>query len=543
MNARQLLNQAHIYVEMGQDWLRAVKGMQRLEVPLERLPDGRLTESCKSDLVARLQKFIDRKSWQPQARVYCGIGARGVSLRRLSLPAAGKDEVRRLLPLQIEREFPLSPDQLAWGAQPLNGAKAAQGHSNGKQEFLVAAVKRETLEEYAGIFAASGASALFTLSAADRTHVCPQTSGQYALLSIERTYCELITMEGAVPTAIRVLPRGWSDLMRVSENRLSARGDNMPGAELPPGPVASFGGTASPTKEVVEAEGLDELAALIKSYAVGPRLYITGLGEVPASSDFAGELERRLGPAVQCRAVALPTGDASWAGVLGLQRAFDDHAGCPPLILQLKQVNGRTRIPKREQLQWAGAAAGLLLLALSLPYLEALVLKPHLVNTLAAVKTDQGRLEVIDRELDFLRYLEANDPPYLDTLLVLGKAAPPGTRFDSVSMNRRGEVSLRGSLQNGQQVAELRSKLIASGFFNTVAVEEQTPSPDRQKVTVRMSAQWKALGTRSKPSLDSVAASVEPRPPSGPMPAGPPSAAVNVAPNPRPSPPARQGKD
>jgi hypothetical protein len=58
-------------------------------------------------------------------------------------------------------------------------------------------------------------------------------------------------------------------------------------------------------------------------------------------------------------------------------------------------------------------------------------------------------------------------------------------------MNSHGEVSLRGSFRDGQQVADFRSKLIASGCFTNVTVEDQTPTPDHQKVNVRMSAQEK----------------------------------------------------
>jgi hypothetical protein len=49
-------------------------------------------------------------------------------------------------------------------------------------------------------------------------------------------------------------------------------------------------------------------------------------------------------------------------------------------------------------------------------------------------------------------------------------------------------------------VVDLRSKLIASGLFSTVVVEEQTPTPDRQKVIVRLSGQWKAGEVR--PTLE-----------------------------------------
>jgi hypothetical protein len=63
-------------------------------------------------------------------------------------------------------------------------------------------------------------------------------------------------------------------------------------------------------------------------------------------------------------------------------------------------------------------------------------------------------------------------------------------------MNRRGEVSLRGSLRDGQQVTDFRAKLMDTGFFERVSVEEQVPTPDRQKVNIRITAQWKTIDKR-----------------------------------------------
>jgi hypothetical protein len=73
-------------------------------------------------------------------------------------------------------------------------------------------------------------------------------------------------------------------------------------------------------------------------------------------------------------------------------------------------------------------------------------------------------------------------------LYVFSQSAPPGTRFDSLSLNSHGEVSLRAAFHDGQQVADFRNQLITSGFFTNVVVEEQVPTPDRQRVTVRMNA-------------------------------------------------------
>jgi len=133
-----------------------------------------------------------------------------------------------------------------------------------------------------------------------------------------------------------------------------------------------------------------------------------------------------------------------------------------------------------------------------LPYAEAILLKPRLSKKLANIKAYRESLPKIDRELSFLRYLETNQPPYLDTLFVLANAAGPGARFDAVSMTRRGDLSLRGMMQTAQ-AAEFRSKLIDSGFFSSVVVEEQTPTPDRQRVVIRITAQCKPPGDR--PSL------------------------------------------
>jgi hypothetical protein len=144
-----------------------------------------------------------------------------------------------------------------------------------------------------------------------------------------------------------------------------------------------------------------------------------------------------------------------------------------------------------------------------LPYAEALLLKPFLARKLTTLKSEKGRLTTIDRELGFLQSLKQNQPPYLDTLFIFGKSTPQGARIDSLTMNRHGEISLRGSMRDATQVTDFRTKLIGSGFFANVAVEEQAPTPDRQKVNVRMTAQWKPADIRAGLSIGPTPAEVE----------------------------------
>src|SRR5207302_2338018 len=108
-----------------------------------------------------------------------------------------------------------------------------------------------------------------------------------------------------------------------------------------------------------------------------------------------------------------------------------------------------------------------------------------------------------------------NQPPYIDTLTILACSVGPGSRFDSISMNRHGELAIKGSLKDSTQVTDFRSKLIKSGYFSSVVVEEQTPTQDRQKLNVRITAQLKPDASRAAVSVDTILSNAPPVTPSG----------------------------
>jgi hypothetical protein len=418
-------------------------------VPLERTANGQLSAASKDAVVQALQKFAPRKNWQPRVRVLCAISAGGVSLRRLSLPAGARDEIPKLLRLQIEAEFPLPPEELAWGYRALDPSSAAP-----KQDFLVGAVKKDRVEEYAGLLLAAGLSPVFTPAVLARSFLAPQPLGSCALLDVSATQLELISFENGVPSALRIFP--W------------------------------------------EKNGAAEarLPMLARALTAATKVYVTGSNGAPA--EVSVELRSKFG--IACERLEIPAGTGQTAAVLGLKKSADGNLTPAPLFLQTTAKPAaignfkftQPALPKK----WAVAAVLLLAALLFLPYAEALVLKGHLAKKIARLKSGQGNLATIDHEYDFLSYLKQNSPPYLDALYLFAKAAPPGARIESTSMNRRGEVSLRGSMRDAQQVTDFRAKLIDSGFFDRVTVEEQAPTPDRQKVNVRITAQWKPVGKR-----------------------------------------------
>ncbi|HTL56942.1 MAG TPA: cell division FtsA domain-containing protein [Candidatus Limnocylindrales bacterium] len=506
MSAFNLAKTVPIYFEIGQSTLRVLQGDQGLELPLERLPGGRLSSGCKENLILSLKSFFKRDRWKGSARAFCAISARGVSLRHITLPSASKD-LHRLLLLQIESEFPLSPDELAWGYLPVNPGKAPGNGSPAQQEYLIAAVKKEVIEEYTELLSACSVTPVFTVAALARQDLCPKTTRPQALLDVGRFYSELILFANNVPTSIRVLPWGGETITRAIETKLGISRAEAEELKLKraQGPLNDVG-TEQKVQAAIE-EALDALARAANGYVLGEKVYLTG--QSARLKELGPSLTRRLTSGIVCETLEPAVAVGKSAAIQGLQISADPGNGRRPLIIQGKPTNGSTREVRTAPWQWVALAGSLALAILALPYLEAVALKPYLAGKLTALKADRRKLAMIDAEWGFFQHLKQNAPPYLDALFLLAKAAPPGARFDSLSMNRRGDLSLRASMQNSQQVADFRSKLIDSGFFANLTVEEQTPSPDRQKLTVRMSAQWKPLNARQALAFGPTAEEIE----------------------------------
>ena len=489
-------NSPSLYLEIGQSSLKALYGNDGMELTIERMANGRLTEACKERLSLGLREFLQKKNWQSSMGAFCAVKARGVSLRRMTLPETPKNGVAGMLRLQIEREFPLSPEELAWGYSALDERGRSANVPAGQQEMVVAAVKKEALEEYAELLAGCGVSPVFTLAALARGFLCPTTSGTYAMLDIGRNQSELISYENGAPMSLRIIPWGGEDLTRAIREKLNISHDEAEklkiGLDREP---ASTGELGRLVQEAVSG-AVNVLATALKSNWNGHKLYLAG--KTSRQKDFAAQLGRALGGRVDCEQLNVPPGEGRSAAILGLKQAREQEGGREMLVIQLGETREVARLAQaRPDLRKLAVTAALLLIAvIAFPYLEALLLKPRLEKKLAEIEDAKDRLAAIDQELGFLQYLRLNQPPYLDAAYIMANAAPGGTKFDSLSMNHQGEVSFRGIFMGAQQVADFRSKLIKSGFFSVVSVEEQAPTPDRQRMNVRMTALWKPASAR-----------------------------------------------
>ncbi len=444
---REFFNPPPVFIEIAPASLKALREEGGIELPLERAADGKLTADCRKKTVAALQNFVGRKSWQLRVQAICGISLHGVSLRKISLPAATGDELERVLRLQIENEFPLPPDDLAWGWREISRDAA-------RLEAVVVAIRRETLEDYVGLLSAAGLAPEFTVAAFARNLLCPAPDGSQAVLEMGRNYCELAWFERGVPVGLKILP---------------VAGD-LAGSVLKNAPAKTI-------------------------YAI----YVSGTAA-------QNEVFEKLSAHADCRRLEVAVGAGSSAATLGLKKSV--ALEIPLLPLQSKRGPAKTKFnlpqldfSEAESRHWLLRGAALLVLLLLFPFAEALLLKPLLARKLDTLTLEKQKfVSLAEPEMQFLQSLKQSQPPYLDTLYVFSKAAPPGLHLDSLTMDQHGEIQVRATMQSADQVMDFRSKLIASGFFANITVEEQTPN--QQKVSVRMTAQWKSAGLRPAVKID-----------------------------------------
>jgi len=474
---------AGLFIDIGQTSLQAAQGADAFEFPLERGEDGRLTSLCRERLTLGLRGFLAKPGRRAGGSAWCAVGARGVSLRRLNLPSAAKDEFQRVLRLQIESEFPLPPEELAWGWRAAGPAVAASNGAPARQEILVLAVKKDTLEDYAAILTDCGVEPVFTPAALVRAALYPALAGAGTILDIGRAHTEWVTYDLTGPTAIRVLAWGGENITRALQEKLGVshdEADKLKAASSAAGVEKTSGAVAAALESALAA-----LAERLRPVAPGTKIYLTGNGA--RDPRLAPLLAGLLRQGVTCESLETAAGPAHSAALAGLKKATAKNSATPPLVLEFKEGRHGVPTPKAPAWQWAAAAGALALAALFFPYGESLLLKPRLEKKLALVNADRGRLDVIDQELEFLQDLKQAQPPYLDTLYLLAKAAPPGTRLEALSLGRKGEISLRAKMNSAQQVTDFRSKLMDSGWFAGVVVEEQTPVQN-QGVSVRITA-------------------------------------------------------
>jgi Tfp pilus assembly PilM family ATPase len=479
-----------IYLQLLPGQILALCQDEQWSAPLIRGENGRISGATRERIANELRAFLQKRSIKPGAVAVAALPARGATLRALQVPKAARQEFEQVLRFQIEQEFPVSPDDLAWGWQAAPESRRISDPTRQTQGILVAAVKRESVTEWQDLFTSLGLQTVWTLAAFGRSALVPSGISNFAQLHLEAGYSELLLVENESPSLIRNLAWGGESLESAVQQLWG-----IPHSEALQRIEQWREGSLSPAEAKDHFSGLlqaeaSRLAAGAASLVGGKTIYLSGVyATLPGFSEALRktfETMVELLPADHSNSTR-----ATWEG---LEQAFSVKRKGSLITLGAAEIRAETKQAQISQWKWPAIAAALLLAALFMRYAEALINKPRLARKIDEIKSFQKKLPDVDREIEFLQFLQTNQPPCLDALHAIAAAAAPGAKVDGFTMNRRGDLSIKATMQNPQQATDMRAKLFESGMFSDVTLEEQNPAPDGQKVTIRLSAALKPPG-------------------------------------------------
>lgn len=418
--------------------IRARYQHREMECPLEREPRGGWTPASRDALKLELESLL--AGTVPFA-VRCTLPGRGILLRDWTLPPAPAAQKEGLIRLQLERSMPVDPEDLVWGSCPV---------------------------------------------------VDPALPGRVRVLAMRRDRLQ-----------------EWVDLL-----------ETIPGPKaFVPAPLLLLGNDSRTDTGilVLDTNGAEWLAPAGEQ---GFRLRWLDRGAV-SSSDFIHRLKEELEPAHSGTAWIVG-GDPElcrlWEGNTGAQA----RSGKDPLDLLCQVAPGKLPMLQWQEalaepavssaptwkrhlvrlpIPWVAAViallAGLFLTRYAAPLLHGDAVRDRM-EALQGAETD---FPSIDRELAFLKHVQTSQPPVLDLLAVVADAIPKGALVDSMTLDRRGHLNIQSTMPKHLQPTVIRTKLLESGIFSEIVIEEQTPIENNQKLKVRIQARFPAGKRISSPFL------------------------------------------
>lgn len=194
---------------------KLLDGDRSFRFALERDAHGGITPVSREQLVQKLREFFKGNLFRSRPEVICAIPLSGVTLRRITMPPADKNEFGQMLLLQIEKEFPIPPEELAWGAV----------ETNASGEKAIFAVKKELLEPYRRIFEEVGCKVRFSVAAWARLGAVPRGngSGNFWLIDLLSDRSEWVKVENGLPSQVRIVSGKTEELSSALQRELSGR--------------------------------------------------------------------------------------------------------------------------------------------------------------------------------------------------------------------------------------------------------------------------------------------------------------------------------
>ena len=507
-------SRAQLWIEFTPTEMRARTTGDGVEMPIERLADGRLSNASRDEIRSALERLKPTRTGVPLDAI-CALPLSGVTVRGWDLPRSSREELRQALELQLEAELPLPPESLAWGF-------TQRPSTNGACSLTLAAIRQDVLGDYESLLSSCELRATYRIAALARVANPSGTtdrsaSDRAAVLSLGSRHSELSLFHGPHPVRAQVISWGTDDLLDDSvadetDGRREALRERDALSVLDHGKSVDSGHSGRLSNGSKDAllpsydrkerlaraasssfERLaDRLRAPLAAGAAGSattdsparlRLFVTG-------SAFASSCATALAsllPGVEVERLELPQGPGVSAATAALEE------GTPPTIelaIEPAAQDPRADAPVAtppSTLRWVIVTAVLAVAWLGARYGAPLIDRTRLREELAASHARLEALPPASRDLGFLREVQTRRErtEYLDLLAALTRVAPEGTLLSNVTCSEQGSLTIEGSTTDSAAANAFRHNVLECGLFATAVLEDIRPSEERSRFRLR----------------------------------------------------------
>jgi len=288
----------------------------------------------------------------------------------------------------------------------------------------------------------------------------PQTC---ALAGCRSELCRvLVTFEDGVPLAVRVLPWGGENITDAIADQLGISRDDAEKLKTGLAQDPSVEGGLGPRIQAAIDAALGSLAGAINGYWTGQKIYLSG------RSAQLKDFSRPIGAAIErrhtMRAAEFHPRRRAVRAVLGLRTATSEwqrlYFGTP----QSKPTNGSAGLARPAPWKWAALALGLAIFSTGSAVLGK---RPCSSGGSQKAEGDPSRPRPAGSDRPrpgFSPAPEAKPTALPGCALPGGKSGAAVERsFDSLTMNRRGDLALRGSMKTGSKSSVFGRSLSTPG--------------------------------------------------------------------------------
>ena len=402
----------------------------------------------EKNLVSEIKKIIKPNIFSLRPECYLGVPSRGFSFRKIDFPELPNDEIRDMVALRLEQELPIPLSEFAWGFYKMEKTNSNSNSKSQKTSVVVALIRKLALGTDWPSFESKDICFLLVPSLIEVSRHIRTQSKSYNVINIENEFTEILHVEKEIPKFVKHFPIKRADW--ISKN-LSHLDDIIRLIE---------------NTETILIKGND-------SIAIEPKTLMSNIKNQFPESNFVNPNDQSE------NLISIPS-------ILKSEKAID-KSRCIWMENDEEISSSQTEYyQKRELKKWSGICISLIIIVLSLRYIEPYYKSGQIDLELNALQEQVKWIPEVDKEVSFLQMVDNNLITFEGVIPIISSAVDPQFQLSEIILNRRGDLNITATVKSADQISSIRKKLMETKFFTSIVVESQNPDSKKKNISLKL---------------------------------------------------------